>query len=453
MDSTGLDVSVVVLAAGQGTRMRSARAKVLHELGGRPLLAWPLALASALSRELPVVVVGRDAEAVRARFDGAARFVLQAEQRGTGHAVLAAREALAGARDAVLVLYGDVPLLRLESLREMVALFQEREADLVMLTSPEPLPGLVVRDAAGRVERIVERTDATPEELAIREGNTGVYLVRPELLWKALDQADDRNAQGEIYLTDVVGFAVARGCRVEALKLHDAEDCLGVNTRRELAAAATVANRRKLDALMDAGVHVVDPAQTWIEEDVRIGADTRIDPGCTIQGETVIGEDCHLKAHCVIESSRVGDRVEMGPSAHLRPGCDIGSGSRIGNFVEVKNSRLGEGVKADHLSYVGDADVGAGSSFGCGAIVVNYDGRAKHRTTLGENVFVGCNANLIAPVHLESGAFVAAGSTVTHDVPADALAVARARQRNVEGWRRRRGGAGEEGPAGPGSPT
>jgi len=436
MGSTDLDVSVVVLAAGQGTRMKSARAKVLHPLGGRPMLAYPLALARELSRELPVVVVGRDADEVRRAFDGQARFVLQAEQRGTGHAVLAAQEALAGARDAILVLYGDTPLLRAGSLRRMAALFRERAADLVMLTSPEPLPGLVVRDAEGRVERIVEVTDATPQELAIREGNTGVYLVRPDLLWKALAQVDDRNRQGEIYLTDVVAFAVQEGRRVEALRLDDAEDCLGVNTRAELAAADAAARRRKLAALMDEGVHVVDPERTWIDQDVEVGPDTRIDPGCVIEGATVIGRDVHLKPHCHVESARIGDGCEVGPSAHLRPGAELGRGVRIGNFVEVKNSRLGDGVKADHLAYIGDADVGAGSSFGCGAIVVNYDGVAKHRTVLAENVFVGCNANLVAPVRLEAGAFVAAGSTV--DVPEDALAVARARQRNIEGWRRRR---------------
>jgi len=433
-----LDVSVVILAAGQGTRMKSARAKVLHEICGRPMLGYPLALARELSSREPVVVVGRDAEEVEQRFAGQARFVLQAEQRGTGHAVLAAQEALADARGAILVLYGDTPLLRLASLRRMAEIFREEQADLVMLTSPEPLPGLVVRDAAGRVERIVEVTDATPEEMQIREGNTGVYLVKPELLWKALAQVDDRNEQGEIYLTDVVGHAAAAGLRVEALALDDAEDCLGVNTRVELAAAAAVARRRKCEALMAQGVTFVDPASTYLDADVEIGRDSLIEPGCVITGSTVLGEGCHVKPHCTIEDSRLGDGAVIGPSAHLRPGCELGRDVRIGNFVEVKNSRLGDGVKADHLAYVGDADVGPGSSFGCGAITVNYDWDAKHRTTVGRDVKIGCNANLVAPLTIGDGAVVAAGSTVTSDVPGDALAVARARQRNVEGWRQRR---------------
>jgi bifunctional UDP-N-acetylglucosamine pyrophosphorylase/glucosamine-1-phosphate N-acetyltransferase len=435
-----LDVSVVILAAGQGTRMKSSRSKVLHEICGRPMLGYPLALARALSAREPVVVVGRDAEEVERTFAGQARFVHQAEQNGTGHAVLVAQEALADASDAILVLYGDTPLLRLESLRRMAEIFRETGADLVMLTSPEPLPGLVVRDARGRVERIVEVTDATPEEMQIREGNTGVYLVKPELLWKGLAQVDDRNEQGEIYLTDVVGHASSQGCRVEALALDDAEDCLGVNTRGELAAATAVARRRKCEALMTEGVTLIDPATTYLDVDVEIGRDTLIEPGCVITGDTVIGEGCHVKPHCTIESSRVGHGAVLGPSAHLRPGCVLGRNVRIGNYVEVKNSNLGDGVKADHLAYVGDADVGPGSSFGCGAITVNYDWDQKHRTTIGGDVKVGCNVNLIAPVEIADGAVVAAGSTVTMDVPGEALAVARAKQRNIEGWRRRRRG-------------
>jgi len=433
-----LDLSVVILAAGQGTRMKSRRSKVLHEICGRPMLGYPLALARELSSREPVVVVGRDAEEVERAFTGQARFVLQAERNGTGHAVLAAQDALADARGAILVLYGDTPLLRIESLRRMAEIFHDAEADLVMLTSPEPLPGVVVRDADGRIERIVELTDATPEEAKIREGNTGVYLVRPDVLWKGLAQVDDRNEQGEIYLTDVVAYAVGQGHKVEGLALDDAEDCLGVNTRGELAAAAAVARRRKAEALMASGVTLVDPMATYIDMDVEIGRDSLIEPGCVITGPTVLGEGCHVKPHCTIESSRVGNGAVLGPSAHLRPGCVLGRGVRIGNYVEVKNSNLADGVKADHLAYVGDADVGEGSSFGCGAITVNYDWDAKHRTTVGRDVKVGCNVNLVAPVALADGAVVAAGSTITADVPGEALAVARARQKNIEGWRARR---------------
>ncbi|NNL67039.1 MAG: bifunctional UDP-N-acetylglucosamine diphosphorylase/glucosamine-1-phosphate N-acetyltransferase GlmU [Myxococcales bacterium] len=433
-----LGISVVILAAGQGTRMKSRRSKVLHEIAGRPMVGFPVALARELSASEPVVVVGRDAEDVQAALAGQAKFVLQAEQNGTGHAVLCAQDALADARDAILILYGDTPLLRLESLRRMAEMLAADDADLVMLTSPEPLPGVVVRGADGRVSRIVELTDATPEEAEIREGNTGVYLVKPELLWKALAQVDDRNEQGEIYLTDVVGYATSQGHRVEALKLDSAEDCLGVNTRAELAAAAVVARRRKCEALMAEGVSIVDPANTYLDMDVTIGRDTLVEPGCVITGATVIGEGCHIKPHCTIEDSRLGDETVIGPSAHLRPGTELGRGCRIGNFVEVKNSKLADGVKADHLAYVGDADVGEGSSFGCGAITVNYDWDQKHRTTVGRDVKVGCNANLVAPVTLADGAVVAAGSTITTSVPEQSLAVARAKQRNIEGWRTRR---------------
>jgi len=432
------DLSVVILAAGQGTRMKSRRSKVLHEICGRPMLGYPLALARELSAREPVVVVGRDAEEVERAFAGQARFVLQAERNGTGHAVLAAQDALADARGPILILYGDTPLLRVESLRRMAGIFRDEGADLVMLTSPEPLPGVVVRDAAGRIQRIVELTDATPEEAKIREGNTGVYLVKPDVLWKGLAQVDDRNEQGEIYLTDVVAHAVGQGHRVEGLALDDAEDCLGVNTRAELAAAAAVARRRKCAALMAEGVTIVDPASTYIDVEVEIGRDSHIEPGCVIRGDTVLGEGCHVKPHCTIESSRVGDDAVLGPSAHLRPGCVLGRGVRIGNFVEIKNSNLADGVKADHLAYVGDADVGAGSSLGCGAITVNYDWDAKHRTTIGRDVKIGCNANLVAPLTVADGAVVAAGSTITTDVPGEALAVARARQKNIEGWRARR---------------
>jgi bifunctional UDP-N-acetylglucosamine pyrophosphorylase/glucosamine-1-phosphate N-acetyltransferase len=314
-----------------------------------------------------------------------------------------------------------------------------------MLTSPRPLPGLVVRDAAGRVQRIVEVTDASPEELRIQEGNTGVYLVGAELLWKALAQLDDQNQQGELYLTDVVERAVAEGRCVEALQLEDAEECLGVNDRRELAQAAAVARRRTVERLMAQGVTFLDPASAWLDADVEIGRDTVVEPAVRITGATRIGARCHLKPHCVIEASEIGDGCELGPSAHLRPGTRLRNDVRIGNFVEVKNSDLGDGVKADHLSYIGDADVGPGASFGCGSITVNYDWERKHRTRVGARARIGCNANLIAPIEIEPGAFVAAGTTVTKTVPTDAIAVSTGRQRNLEGWGARRAGAGKKG--------
>jgi bifunctional UDP-N-acetylglucosamine pyrophosphorylase/glucosamine-1-phosphate N-acetyltransferase len=288
------------------------------------------------------------------------------------------------------------------------------------------------------VARIVEATDATPEELAIEERNTGVYLLDAELLWKLLAQVGDDNAQGEIYLTSIIELAVREKLSIEALELDDPDEALGVNTRRELADAARLMRERIVNRWLDTGVTVVDPASTFIDADVSIGADTLIEPGCVIQGPTKIGAGVHLKPHCHIEASEIGDGVVMGPAAHIRPGSKLGAGCRIGNYVEVKNSVLGEGVKADHLSYVGDADVGAGASFGCGSIVVNYDGQQKHRTTVGQGAFIGCNVNLVAPVEVEPDAFVAAGSTITSTVPRDSLGVARAKQRNIEGWVPRR---------------
>ncbi|RIL03461.1 MAG: UDP-N-acetylglucosamine diphosphorylase/glucosamine-1-phosphate N-acetyltransferase [Proteobacteria bacterium] len=437
--ATGRPLAVVILAAGQGKRMKSGLVKVLHELGGRPMLAYPIDAAEALAPERLVVVVGRDSERVVEAFDGRATFVEQAERRGTGHAVLQARAALDGFAGDVLILYGDTPLLRLETLERMRAEKATRGLDLLVLSAMEPLPGRIVRDAQGRFQRIVEVTDASPEELRIQEGNTGTYLVDAEFLWKALDQVDSKNAQGEIYLTDIVAIAVRDGRPLDALPTDDADEALGINSRAELARAAAVLRRRTAQRVMDEGVTLIDPDATYLDWDVRIGRDTVIEPGCVIQGSTRIGERCRIKAHTVIESSELGDDVALGPSAHLRPGSRLEAGVRIGNFVEVKNSHLGAGVKADHLSYIGDADVGAGASFGCGSIVVNYDGVHKHRTTVEEQAFIGCNSNLIAPVTIEANAFVAAGSTITESVPKDALGVARGKQRNVAGWRLRTG--------------
>jgi len=428
------ELAALILAAGKGTRLNSRHPKVLHEVGGRPMLGFALEGAETLGAKRCLVVVGFGAEAVQERFAGRAEFVLQADQRGTGHAVQLCRDPLGRFEGDVLVLYGDTPLLRGETLARMREHKQRSGADLVLLSAHVDVPGIVVRGADGKVARIVEVPDATPDELAIRERNTGVYLLDAGLLWKLLERVDDRNAQGELYLTSIVELAVGDGCRVEALELADSDEALGVNTRAELASAERRMRERTLNRVMAAGVTIVDPASTYIDVDVQIGNDTLIEPGCVIQGSSRIGSGVHLRPGCVIESSRIGNDVEIGPNAHLRPNCVIGDGCRIGNFVEVKNSVLGPGVKADHLSYIGDADVGARASFGCGSVVVNYDGRKKHRTTVGERAFIGCNVNLVAPIAVEADAFVAAGSTITSDVPSGALGVARARQRNVLGW-------------------
>jgi len=316
-------LAVVVLAAGKGTRMKSNRAKVLHPLCGQPMMGHLLRAAEQLSPARLLVVIGRDAEQVREGFAGRAEFVLQAEQRGTGHAVLQAMPKLEGSSGEVLILYGDTPLLRPETLEEMQQLKRRSGADLVMLSALLPLPGRVVRDREGRVERIVETTDATPEELRIEEGNTGVYLIDLELLREGLAAMRDDNEQGELYITDVVGHAVRSGRGVEALMLDDAEECLGVNNRRELAQAGAVLRRRTAERLMDEGVSIVDPNSTWIDVDVEVGQDTVIEPGCVIQGATVIGESVRVRPGCTIESSRIDDGLEVGPHAHLPPGTHV----------------------------------------------------------------------------------------------------------------------------------
>jgi bifunctional UDP-N-acetylglucosamine pyrophosphorylase/glucosamine-1-phosphate N-acetyltransferase len=440
MNEAQSPLAVVVLAAGQGTRMKSSRAKVLHEICGVPMLGHIQRVAEGLGAARLIVVVGRDADEVKETYGSGAEFVLQAEQRGTGHAVMMAEPKLCDFEGDVLVLYGDTPLLRVSTLERMRALKASSGADLVMLTASGDVPGRVLRDADGRVERIVEAQDASEAELAIAERNTGVYLLGAPLLREGLANLRNDNQQGELYITDVVGFAVERGYGVEALWLEDADECLGINSRAELAAAATIMRRRINDALMADGVSLIDPESTYIDATVKVGRDTVIEPGCHITGTSVIGEGAHIKANCYIEDSRLDDGVIFGPYSHLRPGCHLMQGVKIGNFVEVKNSTLGAGSKSAHLTYIGDADVGEQVNFGCGSVVVNYDGYQKSRSRVGDGAFIGCNVNLISPVEIERGAFLAAGSTVTKDVPEDALAVARARQKNIEGWRARKEG-------------
>ena len=435
------ETTVIVLAAGQGTRMKSRRAKVLHELCGVPMLGHVLRSAKALSPTRLLVVVGKDADEVEARFEGEAEFVLQAEQKGTGHAVLVAQPALGDFSGDVLVLYGDTPLLSAATLEKMSAVKRERGADLAVLTArTRNIPGRVARGSDGRVLRIIEAQDATPEELELEERNTGVYLFSSELLRKGLASLRPNNAQGELYITDIVGFAVEQGLRVEGVEIDDPEECKGINTRSELADATRYLRRRIAQRLMSEGVTFIDPASVYIDADVEIGRDSIIEPGVVITGSSILGECVHVKAGCVIEESRLDDDVTIGPSAHLRPGSHLEAGVKIGNYVEIKNSTLGKGSKAAHLGYIGDADVGAGVNFSCGAIVVNYDGYKKTRSKIGDGAFIGCNANLVSPVVIAARGFVAAGSTITKDVPEDALAVARDRQRNIEGWVARKEG-------------
>ena len=450
---------LLVLAAGKGTRMRSRRPKVLHPVCGRPMLLHVTALGRALGAKRSLVIVGSGQEEVcEALAREQVEIVVQTEQLGTAHALLQAREALEGQRGPVLIVHGDQPLYRAATLETLLDVYRSRSADLALLVGRFPDPagyGRIVRDPDGRIDRIVEESEASPEVRAVDEVNLGVYVAEASFLFETLTRVADRNQKGEFFLTDIVELALEAGQRVETALLEDWSEGLGVNDRADLARAEALMRARLARHWMSEGVTLVDPERTYLDMDVEIGPDSVIEPGCRLRAGTRIGAGCRIEPNVVIDASHVGDEVWIkphswlegcrvgdgciiGPSAHLRPDTELADEVRIGNFVEVKNSRLGRGTKADHLSYIGDADVGAQVTIGCGAITVNYDGRKKSRTVIGDGCFVGCNANLIAPVELEPNAYVAAGSTVTHDVPGEALAVARSKQRNIEGWRKRR---------------
>jgi bifunctional UDP-N-acetylglucosamine pyrophosphorylase/glucosamine-1-phosphate N-acetyltransferase len=405
------------------------------------------------------VVVGTDERQFRDALEGLSVEIVQQEKPlGTGHAVLQARSLLASHEGPVLVMNGDHPLYRPRTLARVVEKFVESRADLVLLTGelPETPPyGRIVRGADGSVDRIVEESDADEAVREIREVNLGVYVGRGPFLIRALEQVSDDNAKREYFLTDIVEVALREGRQVETVSVEDWTEALGVNNRADLARAEATLRRRLAHDWMLRGVTITDPDHTYVDVDCEIGEDTILEPGCALRAGTRIGSGCRISAaavidrstlgddvfikpHCFIESSVVGSGCEVGPSAHLRPGAFLEDDVRIGNFVEVKNSRIGRGTKADHLSYIGDANVGSGVTIGCGAITVNYDGQTKEETVIGDGAFIGCNANLIAPVTVEAGAYVAAGSTITSRVPEGALGIARARQRNLEKWRARR---------------
>ncbi|MFQ5512805.1 MAG: bifunctional UDP-N-acetylglucosamine diphosphorylase/glucosamine-1-phosphate N-acetyltransferase GlmU [Myxococcota bacterium] len=452
------ELALLVLAAGRGTRMRSRLPKVLHPVCGRPLLLHPLALGDALGVQRRIVVVSPGQDEVQERVAGhGVEIVEQAEPLGTGHAVLQARPLLNDHPGSVLILYGDHPLYRARTLEALLEVHASRKADLTLLTGQLPDPsgyGRIVRGSDGRIDRIVEDADAPEEIRALHEVNLGVYVAAPGFVFATLEGLERSNAQGELYLTDLVELALRAGRRVETHGIGDWTEAIGVNDRVDLARAESVLRRRIAERWMLAGVSFVDPERTYVDVDVEIGPDSVIEPGVRLRGQTRIGAACRIdagvvvdgcrigdgvwiKPHCWLEGSRVAAGCVLGPSAHLRPGSELAEGVRIGNFVEVKNSKLGTGTKADHLSYIGDADIGERVTFACGAITVNYDGRRKSRTVVGDGCFVGCNSNLIAPVTLAADSYVAAGSTITREVPSEALAVGRARQRNIDGWRRR----------------
>lgn len=451
----------VVLAAGRGTRMRSSRPKVLHQAGGKPLLGWVLEAARDAGCDRALVVIGHGADEVREKFSAdrsplEVEWVEQAEQRGTGDALARAVEAL-DAPARLLVLSGDVPLVRGSTLAAMLAGDSEWALAVADLEEPGSLGRVIARpsDRGGSaLSRIVEASDAGPEELEVRCVNAGIYLLPSSRVAPYLDRLGTGNAQGELYLTDALTAAAEEGVEVALFELPEIGEAFGVNDRVDLARVNRALLDRKCAALMAEGVTILEPARTVIEADVTIGPDSVIHPNATIGGSTSIGSGSVVHAGAWIRNATIGDGVEVAPSsviegaviesgcrvgpfARLRPGAELGEGSKIGNFVEIKNSKLGRGVKAGHLAYLGDAEIADTANIGAGAVTCNYDGAAKHRTEIGEGAFVGSDTMLVAPVRVGERATTAAGSVITRDVPEGALGVGRGRQRNIEGWSER----------------
>jgi bifunctional UDP-N-acetylglucosamine pyrophosphorylase / glucosamine-1-phosphate N-acetyltransferase len=428
--------TVVIMAAGKGTRMKSDLPKALHELCGRSLVGWVVAAAQEAGAAKVVVVDGPD-RALEGHLPDGVETVVQQEAKGTADAVLAAAEDFGSG--PVVVLSGDVPLITAEAIRDLLGTHESEgaAATIVIVELADPAGyGRVVRTADGAVERIVETKvegDATPEQLAIREINAGIYAFDGALLADALRRVDSDNAQGEAYLPDVLPILRADGHRVSAHAVDDPTLILGVNDRIDLSHARTHAQARINHAHMRAGVTIVHPQATWIDVGVTIGADTVIEPGCTLKAGTTIGERCVIR-YAYVDQATLEDEVSVGPFAYLRPGTTLRKGAKAGTFVEIKNSDVGAGTKVPHLSYIGDADIGAAANIGAATITANYDGRAKHRTTIGESVHTGVDTTLVAPVTLGDHTTTGAGSVITDDVPPGALGIARERQRNIEGY-------------------
>jgi len=450
------EVQAVILAAGKGTRMKSDLVKVMHTLGERPMLSWAIAAARAANADRIVLVVGHQAETIRAHFATAPdlAFAEQSEQLGTGHAVAAARDACSREGN-VLILCGDVPLIRPATLQALLAYHSERAATVTVMTTHLANPagyGRIVKREGGKIIRIVEDKDATPEERDITEINAGIYCVRADFLFDAVANLQNDNAQGEYYLTDIIAAAHHASLACLAFPIMDSLEVMGVNDRVQLAQAASVIRQRVNDRLMREGVTLIDPLTSYIEDGVIIGRDTIIYPNTHISGNTTIGSHClvepsvliknctlgervTIKAGSVLAESTIGDEAAIGPMAHLRPGSQLGAQVKIGNFVETKKIVMGAGSKASHLTYLGDAEIGSDVNIGCGTITCNYDGVKKHKTVIGDGVFVGSDVQLVAPVTVGANSLIAAGTTVTKNVPPDSLAISRTPQVNKEGWK------------------
>jgi len=455
------ELEVVILAAGLGKRMKSSKIKVLHAAGGRPIVHYVLDLAAEFSTNRPVMIVGHQREAVEKECESRADFAVQHEQLGTGHAILQAEPKIrerVRPGTPVLVLSGDVPLTRSATIQELIDEHKRSNNDITLLSmqlADPALYGRIIRAADGTVERIVEAKDANDEQRAIREVNAGIYIFEAISLFETLHNLSTDNAQGEYYLTDVIMMLSSAGKRVGAVIARDPIEALGVNSRADLGLVENEINQRTVSRLMDEGVTFRNALSVSIDSTVTIGGDSVVYPFVVLEGSTSIGRDCviepgvhlidvkvgdgvHLKTGTVAEGVTLGDHVSVGPYAHLRPGTVLGEKVKIGNFVETKKAVFGKGSKASHLSYIGDAEIGADVNIGAGTITCNYDGVNKHKTVLEDGVFIGSDTQLVAPVRVGRGAYVGAGSTITKDVPPDSLALSRTQQKVVEGWATRR---------------
>jgi bifunctional UDP-N-acetylglucosamine pyrophosphorylase/glucosamine-1-phosphate N-acetyltransferase len=454
------DLSTIILAAGKGTRMKSDLVKVLHPLLGIPMLSFPIDLSlNGINSRKTIVVVGYQGEKIRAHFtDDRLTFVNQGDPIGTGHAVLCTESHFEGFRGTILILCGDVPLLKAATVRKFIDTHKDNGGAITVMTAVLGDPtgyGRIVRMDGGLIRRIVEEKDTSPQEMGINEVNTGIYCAHSPFLFEALKQVSADNAQGEYYLTDIVAVANERDQKVHAFPVEDFTEVMGINTRVDLAKADGILRNVFLTEMMLDGVSIVDPKTTYIDKPVRVGRDTTIYPNCYLQGETTVGERCTIEPNSQITDSKIGNDVaikacsviaestieegaSIGPFARLRPGTVIKRNAKIGNFVEVKKSVLGEGSKANHLTYLGDTTVGRDVNVGAGTITCNYDGKNKHPTVIEDDVFVGSNVELVAPVTVKKGSTIGAGSTITKEVPEGALAISRSKQKTIRGWKKRK---------------
>lgn len=443
----------IILAAGEGKRMKSKKTKILHEIYGKPMVQWVYQSVKDTGVDEIVLVIGRNSEEVKECMGNKVSYAKQEEQLGTGHAVIQAQEYLKNKDGQVLIMYGDMPLVTSNTILRAVDYHKEKGNAVTIITADFDNPlgyGRIIRNNQNDVLEIVEDRDASFEQKKIKEINSGIYCFDIRALREALKELDNKNDQGEYYLTDTIKILINKGLKAGAIKIADKDELAGINDRIQLAEASKVLRKRILNKLMADGVTIIDPDSTYIDGEVEIGMDTIIYPSTIIKGNTKIGEDCIIGSGSRIENSKVGNKVEIkesvilescvdddtkiGPFAYLRPGSNIGKNVKIGDFVEIKKSVIGDDTKISHLTYVGDAEVGKKVNLGCGVVVVNYDGEKKHKTIIGDNSFIGCNVNLISPVEVKNNAYVAAGSTITDEVPENSLAIARNRQVIKENW-------------------